>query len=57
MDDCGTPDNRFLLINPRYVGGYQIGGAYGLRIMFERKPRWVHRKMMKWCLGWEWIDN
>ena len=39
-----------------YVGGYRIGGPTGLQINFHRKPIWLHRVMMKWCLGWEWID-
>lgn len=42
---------------PKHVGGYQLGGQYGLRIMFQKKPNWLHRKMMKLCLGIEWIDN
>lgn len=42
---------------PKYVGGYQFGGEFGLRIMFHKKPIWFHRKMMKLCLGWEWIDT
>jgi hypothetical protein len=42
---------------PKYVGGYQLGGSTGLRINFTQKPKWFHRKMMKLCLGWEWINN
>ena len=45
------------LWNPKYDGGYQLGGPRGLKIMVKKKPIWLHRKMMKWCLGWEWIDN
>jgi len=40
----------------KYVGGYRIGGPTGLQINFHRKPIWLHRVMMKLCLGWEWID-
>jgi len=43
-------------INPKYAGGYQIGGAYGLRVNLKKKPIWLHRTMMRLCLGWEWID-
>lgn len=46
-----------LLQMPKHVGGYRIGGPMGLQIMFEKKPIWLHRKMMKWCLGWEWVDS
>jgi hypothetical protein len=42
---------------PNYVGSYSIGGKTGLQIHFTKKPKWLHRKMMKLCLGWEWIDN
>lgn len=48
----GTTD-----LMPKYVGGYQFGGKFGLRIMFQKKPNWFHRTMMKLCLGWEWIDT
>lgn len=51
MNDCVIS-----YTSPKYVGGYQLGGKYGLQIMFEQKPKWIHRKMMKWCLGWEWVD-
>jgi hypothetical protein len=42
---------------PKYVGCYQLGGEFGLRIMIKKKPNWFHRTMMKLCLGWEWIDT
>lgn len=42
---------------PKYVGGYRVGGVIGLQVNFITKPNWFHRKMMKLCLGWEWIDN
>jgi hypothetical protein len=44
------------LYPPKYAGGYQIGGPFGLRIMIEKKPNWFHRKMMWYCLGWEWVE-
>jgi hypothetical protein len=42
---------------PEYVGCYALGGNVGLKIYFAKRPKWLHRKMMKLCLGWEWIDN
>jgi hypothetical protein len=42
---------------PNYVGGYRLGGEFGLRINLQKKPNWLHRTMMKLCLGWEWIDT
>jgi hypothetical protein len=42
---------------PEYVGCYSIGGDVGLKIYFASKPKWLHRKMMKLFLGWEWINN
>ena len=49
--------NKEFLALPDYVGCYCIGGDVGLKIYFGKKPKWLHRKMMKLCLGWEWIDN
>jgi hypothetical protein len=43
-----------LSASPDYVGCYSVGG---LSIYLEKRPKWLHRKMMKLCLGWEWIDN
>ena len=43
-----------LVPQPEYVGCYSIAG---LSICLEKRPKWLHRKMMKLCLGWEWIDN
>ena len=40
-----------------YAGCYALGGEVGLKIYFGKKQKWLHRKMMKLCLGWEWIDN
>jgi hypothetical protein len=49
--------NQYAFIAPpKYVGGYQIGGPMGLQINFEKRPNWLHRKMMRLCLGWEWVD-
>lgn len=45
------------VVTPDYVGCYALGGDVGLKIYFGKKPKWLHRKMMKLCLGWEWIDN
>jgi len=42
---------------PTYVGGYRLGGEYGVTFNFTYKPNWFHRTMMKLCLGWEWIDD
>ena len=40
-----------------YAGCYRIGGVSGLSIFLDKKPNWMHRKLMAICLGWEWIDN
>jgi len=41
----------------QYSGYYQLGGSGGLQIHLAKKPKWLHRKMMKICLGLEWINN
>jgi len=50
------PDFHGLSI-PKYVGGYQIGGQMGLRVNLQKKPIFLHRWMMKFCLGWKWVDT
>jgi hypothetical protein len=47
----------YTITPPSYIGGYRLGGNNGLQINLTTKPNWFHRKMMKLCLGWEWIDN
>lgn len=44
-------------IGPKYVGMYCLGDKASLCILFEKKPNWFHRKMMKMCLGWKWTDT
>ena len=42
---------------PVYTGGYRIGGpGQYFQVQLTKKPMWFHRKMMKWCFGWEWVD-
>ena len=41
---------------PKYVGGYRIGGPLGVQFNLRTKPNWLHRTMMRLCLGWEWVD-
>jgi len=43
---------------PEPAGGFRIGNTVGYsQINLMTKPKWFHRKMMKLCLGWEWVDN
>jgi hypothetical protein len=51
-----TKGYSFTELNPKYVGSYWIGGSMGLHISFKEKPIWLHRTMMRLCLGWEWKD-
>jgi hypothetical protein len=46
----------FAEINSKYDGGYRLGGPTGLQINIKKKPIWLHRTMMRLCLGWEWVD-
>jgi len=49
--------NKFKTIEaPNYVGGYQIGGLFGIQINFTKKPIWLHRVMCKLVLGFVWVD-
>jgi len=50
--------NEFTLQeSPRAVGTYWIGGVHvGLGVHMARRPAWLHRIMMRWLLGWVWVD-
>jgi hypothetical protein len=52
QEETFTLNTSFTQTN--YTGCYSVGG---LSIYLEKRPKWLHRKMMKLCLGWEWIDN
>jgi hypothetical protein len=40
---------------PAYVGGYRIGGNHGVQFNLTKRPFILHRLMMRWCFGWEWV--
>ena len=47
-----------LIVTPKTVGGYRIGsGSSSLTFQLEKRPKWLHRKMMKLCFGVEWVDD
>lgn len=39
--------------NPVYVGHYNLGEG-AVKVHFQKKPRWLHRTMMRILLGWTW---
>jgi len=39
---------------PVYAGWYSINNEFSFSL--TKKPAWIHRKMAKWLLGWEWKD-
>ena len=53
---------------PKHVGAYHVGEFdhvredghvthySGLSIQLLKKPRWLHRQMMRWAFGWRWRD-
>ena len=45
-----------LIAAPATVGGYYIGGKYGIGFLLTQRPAWWHRMMMRFFLGWEWRD-
>ena len=40
------------LVGAYWLGGYCIGFAFHL----SHRPSWFHRCMMRWALGWQWVD-
>ena len=44
-------------IPPKPVGGYRFGDSPNyIQFNITKKPNWFHRKMMRLCFGWEWVD-
>jgi hypothetical protein len=54
QEETGTLTFNTSFTQTNYAGCYSVGG---LSIYLEKRPKWLHRKMMKLCLGWKWIDN
>jgi hypothetical protein len=52
-----TASLQYKITQPSYAGGYKIGKVYTTKFMIDEKPCWLHRKMMKWFFGWEWVDG
>ena len=52
----GPKNYIFADLNPKYAGGYCIGGSMGLQVNLKEKPIWLHRTMMRLCFGWKWKD-
>jgi len=52
-----TMDKFNILKIPVPVGGYRIGdGEVSIIFNLTEKPSRFHRLMVKWILGWEWVD-
>lgn len=43
---------------PPHAGAYYLGegSARHVAIYLGKRPRWLHRFMMRWAFGWEWRD-
>jgi len=52
-----TPDftNHFYIKQPEEAGSWIICERFN--VYATKKPCWLHRKMSKLLLGWEWIDE
>jgi hypothetical protein len=53
-DEVLTIDKYY---STKFPGHYQLGGSEGVQIYLVKKPKWLHRKMMKLCFGLKWINN
>lgn len=43
---------------PKTVGGYRLGDEKAAATLhLAKRPKWLHRKMMKLCFGVEWVDD
>ena len=44
-------------VPPKPAGFYRIGGWPNVfQVPISQKPNWLHRTMMRLCLGWIWVD-
>jgi hypothetical protein len=43
-------------LGPNYAGSYVLGSPYGFHVSQTKKPIWIHRVMMRLCLGFIWVD-
>jgi len=43
--------------NPNVVGGYQMGGQFGISFNLVERPNWLHRFGVRIVLGWIWKDS
>lgn len=44
-------------VPPKPAGFYRIGGWPNVfQVYITQKPNWLHRTMMRLCLGWIWVD-
>ena len=47
-----------LIATPKTVGGYRLGDEKAAATLhLTKRPKWLHRKMMKLCFGVEWVDD
>ncbi len=44
----------FIIREPKYEGYLKICGDF--HVFIKKKPNWLHRKMIKLILGFEWVD-
>lgn len=40
-----------------YVIGEKTANGYPVQIYFRKRPLWLHRWMMRVCLGIIWVDE
>lgn len=45
---------EILRITTEPVGYYDLGGT---RFAINKKPCWLHRFLVRWVFGWEWVEK
>ena len=47
-----------ILGTPKPVGGYRLGDEKASATLhLTKRPKWLHRKMMRLCFGVVWVDD
>ena len=56
-----TPNYEVLRLKQidKAVGGYRLGSGPSsyIQVNLTYKPNIIHRTMMRWLLGWRWVDS
>ena len=61
MDNLSWTSNSDSLIAQFNESSYPVSPGYydlgGVHLELDKKPRWLHRVMVRLVLGWKWVGS